>query len=241
MKKLTGTILGLVTLAFIIQGCAAIRTVRGSGDVSEEEHEVSGFKAIKLSGLGNLIIETGDEETLLIEAEQNLLRYFEAEVLDDTLYISARVNVIPTHPIFYYVTVKELDDIWLSGLGNVEVPEVEADRFSIKISGGGNIDIKSLKTGELVVDISGLGHLAVDAGEVESQKIIISGAGNYKARNMVSSETDIRILGLGSATVWVLDHLNVEISGGGSIRYKGNPTISKDVEFLGDIRRIDEE
>ncbi|HZD61139.1 MAG TPA: hypothetical protein VE439_11905, partial [Anaerolineae bacterium] len=55
--------------AIYLSSCAGFGGVTGSGNVTTESREVSGFNEISLSGRGNLIIEQGNEESLRIEAE----------------------------------------------------------------------------------------------------------------------------------------------------------------------------
>jgi hypothetical protein len=67
--------------------------VRGSGRVEEEERLVRGFTGVELATFGDLDIRLGDEEGLRIEAEDNLLPYFETEVRNGILKISSRPGV----------------------------------------------------------------------------------------------------------------------------------------------------
>ena len=77
----------LLVMAVSATGCLGIRTVSGSGKVTEEEREVSGFTGVELATIGNLTIELGERESLHIEAEDNLMRYLETEVRGETLII----------------------------------------------------------------------------------------------------------------------------------------------------------
>jgi hypothetical protein len=252
----------LLVMAMSSTGCLGIRTVSGSGKVIEEEREVSGFTGVELATIGNLTIELGERESLHIEAEDNLMQYLEAEVRGETLIIGSRenVNLIPTRGVYFTLTVKELDTVTISGLGNVEIPDLEAPRFSVEISGGGNVDTEDLDVGTLEVDISGggdvdveglegevltvvisgLGDLHIEEGEVKEQEILISGGGNYRARGMESADAEVRLSGLGSATVRVHDNLKVTISGGGSVEYIGSPTVEQDISGLGHVKQIGE-
>jgi hypothetical protein len=260
MKRRVLMVLVVLVVALSAQGCVAIRTVSGSGTVKEEERQVSDFTGVELATIGNLTIELGDKEALRIEAEDNLLRYFETQMRNGVLKIKDRHNVtlIPTKPVYFYLTVKELDTIVISGLGNVEVPDLKAARFSVNISGagdvaiedldtdvlkvnisgGGDVDIEELDADRLEVGISGLGSLYIDEGEVEEQDITISSAGDYRAKGLESAEAEVRISGVGSATVRVRDHLKVTISGAGSVRYVGSPTVEQDVSGVGHVERI---
>ena len=274
MKKRVWMVLVMLAVALSTLGCVCggidfgtihlggVKAVRGSGRVVEKERQVSGFTGVELATLGNLIIELGDEEQLRIEAEDNLLQYIETEVHIGALEIGHRpkVTLVPTESIYFYLTVKELDTISVSGAGNVKVPDLEVGEFSlnisgagdvdmedlstdvleVNISGGGNVDIEDLNADVLKVNISGAGDLYIGGGEVTKQEITISGAGNYKARGLESAEADVHVPGFGSATIRVRDHLEVKISGAGSVKYVGSPTVEEEVSGVGNIEQIGE-
>ena len=248
MKKQYLLIVVLLVMALSTLACGVtidgvdLNSVRGSGTVVTEERQVSGFERVELSGIGALVIEVGSEETLVIEAEDNLLEYIETTVRGDTLEIGSRerTNLQPTEPISYYLTVKSLDSISVSGLGNVVGPGLEATRFSVDISGAGDVSLESLDAERLDISISGLGSLGIDAGQVSEQSIDLSGSGGYNGRNLESADAEIYVSGLGSASVWATENLFVNISGSGSVRYAGDPSVDMDISGLGSLKKIDD-
>jgi hypothetical protein len=71
------TLVLLTTLACQVSiGNFGYRTVRGSEEVVMEEIDVGNFNSVELTGVGRLTIEIGEEETLVIEAEDNLISEF---------------------------------------------------------------------------------------------------------------------------------------------------------------------
>ena len=143
-------------------------------------------------------------ESLRIEAEDNLMQFLETDVEGQTLKLSVRkgINVVPTQGIFYYLTVKDLENIAVNGLGNVDFSDLNSHRFEPGINGGGEINAQSLVTPNLDVAINGLGNLHLDGGQVQRQNINIDGGGSYDAREMSSETADISINGLGTAKLW---------------------------------------
>ena len=231
MKRhgLNWLLLGLL-LAASATGCiGAMTNVQGSGTVAEETRDVSGFDSVRMATIGNLIIELGDQEALRIEAEDNLLEHFQTTVSGGELRIGTELgtNVIPTRGVYFYLTVTELEEVTLSGVGNIEVPNIEVIHFAVTISGAGAVTVDDLEATSLEVQISGLGNLTIEEGEVEEQEIHISGGGDYNARDLDSAAADVSVEGLGSATLRVRDHLSVDISGGGSVEYIGDPTLEQ--------------
>ena len=227
-------------LAITAASCKwTIGVVRGSGDIESEEREVSGFDEIQFTGVGNLIIEQGDEETLTVEADDNIIGLIETEVKGDVLRIGFKrgVNVIPTGKIKFYLTVKELSRVDLSGLGEINCDEFETDDIEFHISGAGEIDFE-LVAESIETKVSGLGDINL-SGEVDSHRIKISGSGKYNAEELKSKDCEIEISGLGSATVNVSGDLDIELNGVGNVYYKGDPQISQHISGLGRIKSLD--
>ncbi len=214
--------------------------VGGSNVVVTEERQVSGFNRVDMAGIGFLVVEFGDTEALTIEAEENIMDYIQTNVVGQELIIKLEEgrNYHPTEPIKFYLTVIELDELEVSGLGNVELPEIEATDFFIQIGGGGAVDIDRLDAKLFKLEVEGLGDLTIDEGTVVRQEISISGGGNYQARRMESQDADVDISGLGNATIRVSDALTVNISGGGSVEYYGNPVVNSNISGLGKVDRL---
>jgi hypothetical protein len=214
--------------------------VRGSGDVVEEERPVTGFSEVVLAGIGDLSIEIGETESLRIQAENSLMAYIQTEVHDGTLTIRTRDNLRPKRPIRFYLTVKELDKLMLSGLGDIRASDLEASHFAVRISGVGDIDIGELDAKRLDVIISGSGDLEIGGGQIAEQAIIISGTGDYRAGDVRSDVVEITTSGVGDATLWATECLDVQTSGSGSVSYYGSPRVdfsrsgTGSLESLGD-------
>ena len=247
MKKRTILLLLMVTILTLTTTACGVnfylpRTVRGNGNVIEEIRKVDSFDEIDFQGIGNLYVTLGDKESLMIEAEENLLPYLETFNRGDQLVLKVENgrNITPTEPVNFYLTITSLSRVEVSGLGNVELPELEPERFQIEISGAGDIEIEGLEADSLTANMSGLGNLRIDDGKVTSQDIRISGSGQYKARYLESQDANIEISGLGSATVNVSEYLDVSISGAGDVEYYGNPEIDKSISGLGDIDKLDD-
>jgi len=213
--------------------------VRGSGDIETKTVEVSGFDEVVITGVGNLIIEQGSEETLIIEADDNILPLIEAKVSGDKLTIGMKrgFNFVPNSNIKFYLTVIELDKISVSGAGDIDCEEFSTDTLEFNISGAGDIDF-SIIADEVKSGSSGAGSITLK-GKVDRQEIKMSGVGKYDAEKLESRECKIDISGAATATVNVSESLDIEISGAGNVYYAGDPKIDQDVSGVGRIRRLD--
>ena len=229
-------------IVFVLTGCFfPMRTTRviGSGKVITESRRVANFSGVELTGVGTLLIKQGDQESLEITAEENIIEFLQSTVRGKNLVLGVQdfVSIDPREEIIYRLTVKELDRIETSGLGNVEIDTLKTTDLDLEISGSGSVDLDNLKAENFKLEVSGLGNINV-GGQVEEQRVDLSGAGNYSAENLYAEEARIEISGTGQATVWVEKELDVEISGLGNLEYYGNPSLTTNMSGAGSIKSL---
>jgi hypothetical protein len=183
---------------------AACSITSGSGQITSESRQVSGFSKVELSGSGELTIEQTGTESLTISAEENLLPKLTSEVSGDTLVLRSTSNakIIPTQPIKYSLTVKDL-----SGLA---------------VSGSGSVTMSKLATVALSTNISGSGAVTA-SGTADQQDLKISGSGRYQAEQLTSKTVKVDMSGSGVASVHASDALDLHMSGSGTLTYTGDP------------------
>jgi len=232
----------LLVLIAASLACAApfgVSIIQGSGNVVTEERDVSGFDSVVVSGLGRVIVTQGDEESLTIETDDNLMQYIETKISGRTLELGFTDEVErnipdPSDSIIFHLSVIDLTTLNISGAASFEIQELDTDRLEIELSGAGDVRIDSLTTTDLVITVSGAGNIEL-AGQVVTQEIILKGLGGYDAPDLESQEATVKIGGAGSATIWVLDTLDVTIGGAGNVEYFGNPTVTQDITGAGTI------
>jgi hypothetical protein len=217
------------------------KTVRGSGEVVEENRGLSGVSQVGLAMPGTLYISIGSNEGLRIEAEDNLLEYIQTDVRGSQLRIETQrgINLQATRPINYYLTVASLEAVDISSSGDVEVKDLESESFSASISSSGNLLISNLVGDSLQVKISSSGDLDILGGEVREQNIRLSSSGEYRARDLASTGVDVNLSSSGDATLRVSERLTGRLSSSGNLYYIGNPTLDVSMSSSGRTERID--
>lgn len=266
MKKIVISLTLVSAIIFAAQGCVGLegsfmnhRSVRGSGTVTSKDRPIENIDAVKLATIGTLHIKIGDTESLEIEAEDNLLDYIETDVYRGELVIDTRnVSLRTRRPVNYYLTVKELNSIKISSSGDIEAPDLQADKFTIAISSSGHLNMGNLdaervrvkisSSGDLSIDelharsievgISSSGNIRIQGGEVEDQDISISSSGDYRARDLESREAEVRISSSGNAIIRVSDYLGAYLSSSGDVNYIGNPELDTKETSSGDVRKV---
>lgn len=214
---------------------------RGSGNVVTETRQVSGFRAIKIDYPAQVFVKQGNQESLKIEAEDNLLPNLKTQVRSGTLEIFYKrengKHVNPTKTVKITIVVKDLADVEFSSAGELSIEGLKTNNLDVSLSGAGNLRLDQVQVNDLGVNLSGAGSMTA-SGTAEDLNVNISGFGDFKGADLHGKVARVNISGAGSATVWVDDDLTAGISGAGSISYYGSATVSKQISGVGGVNHV---
>jgi hypothetical protein len=235
-SKATLPVFSLLILSTLLVLTACDDMIIGSGNVIKETREAKSFDAIVVSGAFTIYLYQGDDESLVIEADDNLMQYIESGVRGGKLYLDTKRFGFRSSTVKVYITIRDLEKIEVSGAVKIygQTP-IDFERLRIGISGAADLDLE-LFGEELELNISGAGksHLT---GEVDKATIELSGASKLNAETMYTRLMNIEISGAGTANVNVEEKLVASISGAGNVRYIGDPSIQSNISGAGKVSR----
>lgn len=213
-----------------------------SGEVLIEGEE---FSRLTFKSVGEVFLAQGDACSLEIKGNPDLIGKVKTNIQDGELSIVYDVKItdwsdlqiLGSPKLQYFVTMKTVDAVNMGGAGNLEAGHLDADKLSLVHSGLGKLQISDLQGQDLTVELGGLGEILLK-GSVQSQTVGLTGAGSYDAEGLASRTARVALSGAGSANVWVEETLEADVSGAGSIRYKGNAKVTQISSGVGDIKPI---
>ena len=215
--------------------------IPGSGVIVKETRKVTGFDAISIRIPAEMTITQGNIESVIVEAEDNLLPQLTTSVKSGTLVIentennwSKRVN--PKETVKITIVVKNLNEINFSSAGTLVVEELTSTNLSLRLSGAGEVTLSHMKIDSLDVNLSGAGTIHAE-GEANNVKINISGFGSFDGKGLTSQVADVVISGAGSATLRVEKELTARVSGAGSVNYFGDPKVTRQISGAGSVNK----
>jgi len=220
MKK--NVILLLALMVVLIQSSCNLFCVNGNGEIKTEKRTVNSFTEIDFQMKGKILLYQGDECSVEVKCENNLLEYIKTDVSSGTLTIKSSKCFKKTSSIEYHVTLQNLEKIEISGSGEiVGVSTFNVEKLKIVSSGSGNI-LLSANTKKMNVKISGSGVLNL-SGTSDKFSPELSGSGTVNAFDFTSKEVDCELSGSGNCYTSAIDELKADLSGSGNVFYKGNP------------------
>jgi hypothetical protein len=214
------------------------KAITGSGVMRTEPRAVGAFTGISLAIDALVEIAAGEQQSVVIEGDDNILPLIETVVENGNLKIRMKErNVsIRSATIKVVVNARSLNSLSIAGSGDIRAASLKSDSLSARIAGSGDIRIGSLDSGSLQVSISGSGDFTA-AGRANTLETGIAGSGNLKVGNLETQRASIKISGSGNALVWAHETLSVRISGNGDVAYFGDPALTKSISGSGSIKR----
>jgi hypothetical protein len=250
-----------IVIVFILLGscedCCWFGCIEGNGVIVSEQRIVGSFNRIESNGDFEVYVYQGDENSVEIETDKNLMDYIVTNVSRNTLVIATKHSkcLQSSHPIIITVVTPYLAGLELNGSGNIWCDTVEADDFKIDMDGSGEIDCEYVEASNLKADVDGSGNIKVNGvfdetevyvegsgeifltGESNNANYQISGSGRIIAKDMSTVSCYVNISGSGSVSSYVIESLNVRISGSGTVYYYGNPDVTTHITGSGKVIR----
>ncbi len=249
MKALSNILLSLLTSAVIMLvgfaptqadvyfGSFGRNVIEGSGDLVTENRELDEFESIDNSGPFDLYVVVGEIQSVSISIDDNLVEVVETRVRRGTLEIYTKDNIRSHRRSRIDITVPKLEELTISGSGDVELENVSGEEFDLQISGSGDVELTEMNTQELYVSVSGSGDVRAD-GTARNLEIGISGSGDIDARDLEAEDVTVKIHGSGDVKVNASESFYGRVYGSGDITYWGNPEdVSSRCSGSGDIRK----
>jgi hypothetical protein len=242
MKKFNiGFMVFIALFSFANVSCAHLV---GNGKITNTERVLPPFEKIHSGGSAAVRFHTGQEYRAVVTIDSNLEEYVITNIKNKTLNIGLKELRSYSFTDFTVdVYCPSISGISISGSGYFEGADkitaetfesnvsgsgkingnIECDILSIRISGSGEIN-NNIVCNNLTANISGAGKINV-SGTGKNTNIEISGSGDFNGTEYQTNNADVRISGSGNISIGISEYLKANISGSGSVKYRGTPKI----------------
>ncbi|TXD48759.1 head GIN domain-containing protein [Polaribacter sp. IC073] len=226
MKKASNQFLGILFIATIFTSCGTdlLNKVNGNKNVIVKERKTQdNFSGIMVSAGIDVYISQGNENTITIEADENLHDLIITEVSNGVLNIYSDKNIGRAKAKKVYVTLENLTllkatsgsdvfgettiktkEISISATSGADIKiEVEAESVETNATSGADIAVSGITVNHVSNATSGS---SIDAYHLKSENVIAN----------ATSAADINI--------YASKKIKAKATSAGAIDFKGNPT-----------------
>lgn len=249
MKRLALAVMALLILGstWVFAGCSlpGIQVVRASGPATTQDYDMTGFTSVDAGSVFHMEIVPSSAFSVSVTSNENMFDYIEVTKSGSTLRLSLKNGISVTGPLTLDARIS-MPEIWgltlsgaasatangfstthdfrlnLSGASSAAI-EMQTGKFTCDISGASRAE-GSLNAGDSNMRLSGAANLGLD-GSAGNTTMDVSGASNASLSDFMMQDASVTISGGSRASITVNGKLNVNLSGGSTLQYAGNPTM----------------
>ena len=176
----------------------------GSGKPVTKQVPVNPFNEICMKGPMSLKFFASSVSKMEITADDNIVDLISATFQGGVLVLAIQDNVSfsTCSPLEVSISHPNLKAIDLKGSGNIQVLNLNEDKFTASISGSGNMDLD---------------------GTVEHCVLSLRGSGNFDALPLKSNNLEVALSGSGNIFCTAINSAQVQLSGSGNVKVYGKP------------------
>ena len=208
----------LMLVALLVSGCHhGMRSqLRGSGKREIQKRQIAPFTTIQTEGAFTIQVTCQKDPGLEVEGDDNVLEFVHAEVKNNVLRIENTKNYSVSEPVRFKISTPNLEALSVMGAGQIEVKEMNNDKFVISADGAPTINV---------------------SGNSKSLGIDAKGAGKIDTHNLHASRATVDSKGVSRIDLDVSDQLDVNVSGPSSVTYRGDPVVNKTISGPGKVEK----
>lgn len=204
------------------------KRVKGNGNDTTIERQVGPYDQVALSGWFDVKLVAGQEGSITLSGEENLLEHVVTEVKNGKLQIRTErgYNLKPSSwtsgGILITVPVEQIQTVSLSGSGDIIGNTLlKSDTFQAAVSGSGDV-VLEVAAGDIEASLTGSGDMTL-AGSTGRLEVRVSGSGDIEAYDLEAEDVEATVSGSADIRVTARQSLTARVSGSGDIHYRGNP------------------
>ncbi|MDO5968930.1 head GIN domain-containing protein [Flavivirga aquimarina] len=212
--------------------------VQGNGNVTTEERTIhEPFSTIKATEGLDVYLTQSDNESITVEADDNLHDLIIVEVVNDVLKIHTKENIGKSSSKKVMVSFKDISSIISTSGSDVYATNViTTENLELKSTSGSDMKLE-VNTSVLNCKSTSGSDLRLSGKTIELIAEASSGSG-IKASNLIAESSHVKATSGADISVNTSKELTAKATSGGDIRYYGNPeTVNKNNSVSGSIKK----
>jgi hypothetical protein len=192
-------------------------TLVGSDNIISEARQAAGFKEINISGVLAVDIRYGEEYSVTVRANDNIISRITTETSLERISIRLDTDNHSLENIIAEVVIitPELVKITNEGISTIDLSGFE-----------------QLST--LTIQSQGIGNITA-TGSVVDLSLTLTGIGSYSGFDFIADQCEIDLEGIGSAEVTAKESLTGSLKGIGNLSYKGDADVQINDSGIGTV------
>ncbi|MEA3479166.1 MAG: DUF2807 domain-containing protein [Bacteroidota bacterium] len=185
--------------------------------IVKEVRELPEFSGIDVGGAFSVYLEQGEEQKVILETNTKFLEKVFTKVDNGILKITSKSLKNPSR-LNLYITLKELDLIWISGAADIEGEGVFiSKKLNIESSGASSLQLE-VNAGEIMIVSSGASDVVLN-GNANKLTARASGAASIDGAGLKTVDAKAEASGASDINIIASNNIIIKTSGAGSVTH----------------------
>lgn len=223
--------------ALAVATCLGATAFVIADDVAEQDRDVGAFERIKVKGSMDVNVSVGNERSVKVIADSDIIDHVRTDVTDGELVIGlkdkghhwSRIDRLQV-----VVSVPKLTAANLTGSGDLTIDDIAAETFDLVLKGSGDAIIEDADVVTMRTRLQGSGDIEL-AGSCKTLSVTLQGSGDVEAEDFKCEIAQIELRGSGDVEAYASETADVEIRGSGDVYVRGNPSMNSRVRGSGEV------
>ena len=218
----------LLALTMMLFSCDVFdEDVVPSNKITTRNETYTNFDMIDASHAFEVYVQFSDtEESIEIEANENLHQYIEVKMDNNTLEIGMENNIdIKGNAVLRaYIKTPMISKFAGSGATRIVIEDlITLPTAQVYLSGASTF-LANMETGRLSADISGASNMDI-TGAAEDTDVEASGASLFQNFQFQTNNLVAELSGASHMSITVMEEIDIEASGASSLQYGGSGVV----------------
>lgn len=225
MPSRRATLVLVLVAAMLLPACGVAGFVRGSGTVVQTSPEVEAIDSIVIGSAFQVTLSLGDEPSLVLRTDDNLVDRIEVSTQDGELSLSLDGTATDaTLEADLTVPADTLSSVDLGGASSLTATDpITSPELRLSLAGASRAFVV-VRSDRLEVQAEGASVVNA-SGSAQSLTADARGASSLQLGELAVADADVRSAGASRVDVAVSEQLRASASGASTVRYTGDPEV----------------
>ena len=225
MPSRRATLVLVLVAAMLLPACGVAGFVRGSGTVVQTSPEVEAIDSIVIGSAFQVTLSLGDEPSLVLRTDDNLVDRIEVSTQDGELSLSLDGTATDaTLEADLTVPADTLSSVDLGGASSLTATDpITSPELRLSLAGASRAFVV-VSSDRLEVQAEGASVVNA-SGSAQSLTADARGASSLQLGELAVADADVRSAGASRVDVAVSEQLRASASGASTVRYTGDPEV----------------
>jgi Putative auto-transporter adhesin, head GIN domain len=215
----------ILFIAVITLATSCYNGKRGSGNIITEKRNVSGFTMVNASSSIDIDVQQGAETSVIVEADDNLIKYIETKVEGNELKIRYKnIHIRHNATIKVHIISPQFDGFISSASAEIKGKNTITSASKIKLEASSSANI-NIEVDAPTVDVKASSSAEITVGGRTKDVVVDASSSASVALNKLQAETAIaNASSSADVSIFASVKINAKANSSGDITYTGGAT-----------------